>query len=202
MKHSLQDHPFGETIIVIGASTGGPAALEETFTQLPGELPGIVLVVQHMPAGFTKSLAERLDKLVHFHVKEPEHLEVIRSNTAYIAPGGCHMRIRVRNTGLVIDLSRDEPIQGHRPSVDSLLYSVAEINNARKIAVILTGMGRDGAAGIQKLKSTDPNALVVAEARDTAIIYGMPKAAVLTQSVDYELPLPQIGRTITNMLHE
>ncbi|GAB3794755.1 hypothetical protein GCM10028868_12810 [Virgibacillus kimchii] len=169
---------------------------------MPDELPGSVLVVQHMPAGFTKSLAERLDKLVPFTVKEPAHLETVHRNTVYIAPGGYHMRVRKRNEKSVIELTKDSPLRGHRPSVDVLLHSIAEIKDTNKIAVILTGMGRDGAAGIVKLKTVDPHAIVIAEAQETATIYGMPRAAVHTNCVDYELPLPRIGKVITNILRK
>lgn len=200
VKPVLPFQSFEKTVIAIGTSTGGPRALENVFTQMPKKLPGPVLVVQHMPAGFTKSLAERLNRLVDFSVKEAENLEVIHRNTAYIAPGGCHMKLRNRNRKLVIELSKDAPFGGHRPSVDVLLHSIAEMYHINKIAVILTGMGSDGADGIRQLKSNDPNTVVIAESQETAVIYGMPRAAVNTNMVDHVVPLSQVGKKLINII--
>ena len=194
--------PLDKTVIAIGTSTGGPRALEKVLSQMPNKLPAPVLIVQHMPAGFTKSLAERLNRLVDFPVKEAEDLEVIERNAAYIAPGDFHMKVKNRNRELVIELSKDAPIRGHRPSVDILLHSISEIYHINKIAIILTGMGRDGAEGIRKLKSDDPNAIVIAESEETAVIYGMPRAAVNTNCVDHELPLSQIGKALINIIRK
>jgi two-component system chemotaxis response regulator CheB len=200
IKSALTEHTLEKTLIAIGTSTGGPRALEAVLTQLPNELPAPILIVQHIPEGFTKSLAERLDSLFPFTVKEASNQEVIDSNTVYIAPGGFQMKVRKRGKKLVIDLSNESPLRGHRPSVDVLFQSIADINIRKKIAVILTGMGRDGAEGIKVLKTKDANSVVIAEAQETAIIYGMPKAAVNTNCVDHELPLSRIGKTITNII--
>jgi two-component system chemotaxis response regulator CheB len=202
IKSVSADYSFDQTIIAIGASTGGPRALEAVLTQLPNELPSPILIVQHIPGGFTKSLAERLNTLVPFTVKEASDQEVIDRNTVYISPGDRHMKVKNSNRELVIKLSKEAPLRGHRPSVDVLFQSIADINNRKKIAVVLTGMGKDGAEGIRILKANDPVSKVIAEAQETAIIYGMPKAAVNTNCVDHELPLPEIGRTITNIMLE
>jgi|SRR5690625_2616315 len=192
---------FKESIIAIAASTGGPRALEAVLTQLPDRLTAPILIVQHIPAGFTKSLAARLDSRATFTVKEAADQEVIQNNRVYIAPGGFHMKVKNRrNKELVIELSKEMPVRGHRPSADILFNSIANIHNRNKIAVVLTGMGRDGAEGIRKLKNNDPASIVIAEAEETAIIYGMPKAAVNTNCVDHELPLTKIGISMTNIM--
>lgn len=202
IKLTSQDHELDQSIIVIGTSTGGPRALQQVLGELPNQLPAPILIVQHIPSGFTKSLAQRLNSLMSFTVKEAEENEVIYDNTVYIAPGDCHMELRSSTKELVIKLTKDAPLRGHRPSVDVLLFSFAKIKHRNKIAVILTGMGKDGAEGIRKLKSNDPSSVVIAEAEETAIVYGMPKAAVNTKCVDYVLPLPQVGAAITNIMNK
>lgn len=182
-----------KTVILLGTSTGGPRALQKVLTNLPKEFNTPLLIVQHMPPGFTKSLAKRLDALCHLHVKEAEHGEVLEGKTVYIAPGAYHMRVKLKGTELVINNSKDEPINSHRPSVDALFESVSNLNNVNKIAVILTGMGNDGSDGIKKLKQRDKNCIVISEAEETAVIYGMPKAAYETGAVNQVLPLDQIG---------
>ncbi|MFA1820656.1 CheB methylesterase domain-containing protein [Virgibacillus oceani] len=197
----IKSPAFEQTIIAIGTSTGGPRALEAVLSQLPDKLPSPILIVQHIPAGFTKSLAERLNSRVPFTVKEAIDQEVIHNNTVYIAPGDFHMKVRSRrNKELVLELSKEAPLRGHRPSADILFYSIANLPNQNKVAAVLTGMGKDGAEGIIKLKNKDPNCVIIAESEETAIIYGMPKAAVNTNCVDHVLPLSQVGRIITNII--
>lgn len=181
------------TIVILGTSTGGPRALQKVLTNLPKDFKDPLLIVQHMPPGFTKSLAKRLDTLCHLHVKEAEHGELLKEKTVYIAPGDYHMRVEPRGTELVINNMKDEPINSHRPSVDALFESVSVLKNINKVAVVLTGMGSDGSDGIQKLKQTDENCIVISESEETAVIYGMPKAAYETGAVDQVLPLEQVG---------
>lgn len=190
---SLKHH---KTIIAIGTSTGGPRALQTVLSHIPKrDIPPIV-IVQHMPAKFTKSLAERLDKLAPIGVKEAIHGDILRHNMAYIAPGGYHMRIRTAGNTQAIELTEEEPRYGHRPSVDTLFESLADVNNVNKIAIVLTGMGKDGAEGCKVIKSIDPHSLIIAESEESAVINGMPQAAVDTGTTSSVVHLNEIGSLI------
>ncbi|UQD51724.1 chemotaxis response regulator protein-glutamate methylesterase [Bacillus methanolicus] len=182
-------------LICIGTSTGGPRALQHVLTQLPRELPAPVLVVQHMPSGFTKSLADRLNALSYIHVKEAEDGELLKKGTAYIAPGGYHLKVKQVGTSLVVQLDKSSPYNGHRPSVDVMFESVSKIKDYLKIAVIMTGMGSDGAEGLIHLKS---NGVVkaIAESQETSIVFGMPRAAIATRLVDEVQNVENIAETI------
>lgn len=188
-----------DKLILIGTSTGGPRALQEVITKLPADLDAPVVVVQHMPAGFTQSLANRLNSLSHVHVKEAEHHETLRKGTVYIAPGGLHMRVNEKRGELFITLDREEPVGGHRPAVNVLFSSAAKLKNYQKIAVIMTGMGSDGTNGILDLKENGET-IVISEAEESCIVYGMPKAAALTKKVDEVVHLESIALAIQNYL--
>ncbi|MBP1968081.1 two-component system chemotaxis response regulator CheB [Virgibacillus natechei] len=192
--------PFEKTIVSIGTSTGGPRALQQVLMDIPNDFLPPILIVQHMPEKFTKSLAERLDTLTNMHVKEAVHGETIKDRTAYIAPGGLHMKAKKTGNKFVIELINDALLYRHQPSVDVLFKSVANLQQVNKFAVILTGMGNDGAEGIKRLKEADENAVVIAESEETSIVYGMPNAAVKTNCVDHVLPLNQIGLSIANLV--
>ncbi|MGM9951084.1 MAG: chemotaxis response regulator protein-glutamate methylesterase, partial [Lysinibacillus sp.] len=171
-------------LVLIGTSTGGPRALQEVITKIPSDIQAPILIVQHMPAGFTKSLAARLDQLSGIKVKEAEHGDILQNGVAYIAPGGYHMKLRRVGTSFGIVLDQTEPPRsGHRPSVDVMFEDVSKHHDFDKIAVIMTGMGYDGSKGLVALKRTG-NVMAIAESADTCIVYGMPKAAVETQLVD------------------
>ncbi|WP_067729419.1 protein-glutamate methylesterase/protein-glutamine glutaminase [Oceanobacillus damuensis] len=182
-----------KTIVTIGTSTGGPRALQQVLTSLPNNFPAPIVIVQHMPKGFTKSLADRLNDLSAIEVKEAVHGEMLEKGTAYIAPGGKHMTVKKIGTSIAIHLSKEAPIKGHRPAVDILFGSVASVKQVNKIAVVLTGMGNDGSEGIVKMKDTDEKTIVIAESQETSIVYGMPKSAVKTGYVDHQLPLHEIA---------
>ncbi|MBY6036073.1 chemotaxis response regulator protein-glutamate methylesterase [Fictibacillus nanhaiensis] len=186
-------------LVLIGTSTGGPRALQEVITKLPEEIPAPVLVVQHMPPGFTQSLANRLNSLSPVQVKEAEHHEIIKKGTVYIAPGGLHMRLTEKMGQLMITLDKELPVGGHRPAVNVLFESAAKLKNYQKIAVIMTGMGSDGTDGILKLKEAGLTS-VIAEAEESCIVYGMPKAAALTKKVDEVVHLESIAEAIQNNL--
>ncbi|WP_068672379.1 chemotaxis response regulator protein-glutamate methylesterase [Oceanobacillus sp. Castelsardo] len=188
-----------KAIVAIGSSTGGPRALAKVINDLPGNYSFPILIVQHMPAGFTKSLANRLNMNNDIYVKEAEDGEQIKSKTVYIAPGNQHMRVQKRGDTLTIQLAEDSPRNGHRPSVDVLFESLAELEDIHKIAVILTGMGSDGTQGILKLKEVNENTVVIAESEETAIIYGMPKAVINSKKVNYILPINQIGEKLQDL---
>lgn len=193
-------HRYKDTIVVIGTSTGGPRALQQTLTALPKNFPAPILIVQHMPPNFTKSLADRLNTLSKIDVKEATHGEVIQKGVAYIAPGDFHMCIRKVGRAFAIELTKDPQRNGHRPAVDTLFDSLAQVKQVNKIAVVLTGMGRDGAMGVKKIKEDDKEAIAIAESKDSSIVYGMPAAAVETECVNFVVHLNKIGITINDLV--
>ena len=187
-------------IILIGTSTGGPRALQEVITKIPANVDAPILIVQHMPAGFTKSLATRLDQLSEIHVKEAELGDILQKGTAYIAPGGYHLKIRKVGSTFAVVLDQNEPPRsGHRPSVDVMFEDVSQYPEFDKVAVIMTGMGYDGSKGLIALKKTG-NVIAIAESAETCIVYGMPKAAVETQLVDEVADVDDIAQTIMKYL--
>ncbi|MFD6207222.1 chemotaxis response regulator protein-glutamate methylesterase [Peribacillus sp. NPDC060253] len=182
-------------IIVIGTSTGGPKALQTVLTELPEDIEAPILVVQHMPPGFTKSLATRLDSLCKIQVKEAEEGELIQKGIAYIAPGGFHLKVRKVGMSWAVLLDQTELRNGHRPSVDVLFESVSEIKDLAKIAVIMTGMGMDGTLGLKRLKQKGP-LKAIAESQETSIVFGMPKAAISTNLIDNIEDVEKIAKAI------
>lgn len=189
----------GDALIAIGTSTGGPRALQKVLGELPRSIPAPIVIVQHMPPGFTKSLAARLDGLSDITIKEAEQGEKLQKGTAYIAPGGEHLKIASKGDGLFAQLDRGEPVNGHRPSVDVLFASIADLGHQNTIAVIMTGMGSDGTKGLASLKGKG-RVRVIAEAEETCIVYGMPKAAVAGGYVDRSVELGEISQSILNYL--
>ena len=185
-------------IVAIGTSTGGPRALQEVLSRLPGNLPCPTLVVQHMPPGFTKSLAERLNTLCELTVKEAADNDKLVAGTVYIAPGDFHLTIRREGTGTYVKLNKDPAIGGLRPAVDPMMVSVSETYGIKTVGVILTGMGHDGAKGMQAIKRL--RGLTIAEDQSTAVVFGMPKAAIEAGVVDTVLPLPQVAEGIVQCL--
>lgn len=187
---------FPKALVAIGASTGGPRALQQIIKQLPEDICVPLLIVQHMPSGFTKSLANRLNEISKIHVKEAEHGEKIENGTAYIAPGDRHMEVVQRGSNFHIDINKAEARLGHRPSVNTLFESVAKVKDTHTIAVILTGMGKDGSAGIKQIKQVQKEAIVLVESEETAIINGMPNAAIETNEVTEVLRVEDIAQAI------
>ncbi len=182
-------------IVAIGTSTGGPRALQEVLTKLPQNIPAAILVVQHMPPGFTKSLATRLDSLSDICVKEAEEGDVLKPGCAYIAPGDFHMVINpYRSDKYKISINRESPVTGHRPSVNVMMKSVAESGHKNIIAVMMTGMGNDGSEGILKIKNAGGK--TIAQDEGTCVVYGMPKAAVKIGAIDTIVPLHNIPKEI------
>lgn len=190
--------PF-HTVVCIGISTGGPGALEKVLTRLPETFPAPILIVQHMPPKFTKALADRLNTLTQIHVKEAEHGEIVRAGHAYIAPGGQHMSVHRRLEGVAVQLTSPNSKGGHCPSVDVLFESVAQLKNYKKMAVIMTGMGSDGAKGLRSLKESGET-FAVAQSEASSIVYGMPRAAAATGEVDQILDLDDIAACLTSKL--
>lgn len=189
-----------ETFVIIGTSTGGPRALQEVLTRLPATLSVPILVVQHMPPGFTKSLAQRLDGLSEIHVKEAEDGELFQKGVAYIAPGGKHLKMRKCANGYCAHLDDIElPRKGHRPAVDVLLESAALQTNLQFITIIMTGMGYDGKEGMQQLKNARPT-ITIGESEKTSVVYGMPKAINETGLADRIEDLQDISAALLDSL--
>jgi two-component system chemotaxis response regulator CheB len=163
-------------IVALGISTGGPQALEYVLPQLPGDFAGSILVVQHMPENFTGMFAKRLDELSALRVKEAQSGDLIQAGRVLICPGSRHMRVRRLPTGDVAVLSDDARVNGHRPSADVLLRSVAESYKQQAVGVLMTGMGDDGAEGLKAVKAA--GGLTIAQSEDSCVVYGMPKAAI------------------------
>ncbi|ELK21647.1 MULTISPECIES: protein-glutamate methylesterase/protein-glutamine glutaminase [Anoxybacillus] len=182
-------------IIAIGTSTGGPRALQHVLTKFPATIDAPILIVQHMPKGFTKSLATRLDSLCNIRVKEAEDGEVIQKGTAYIAPGGNHLYVKRVGTSLAIHLDEAAPRNGHRPSVDVMFESLSALTDYEKVAVIMTGMGSDGTAGLKQLKASG-NTFVVAESAESSVVFGMPKSAIAANVVDEIVHVDDIAEAV------
>jgi two-component system chemotaxis response regulator CheB len=179
---------------VIGTSTGGPPALQTIIPGLPQDLAAAVVVVQHMPPGFTRSLAERLDARSEVPVREAREGDAIEAGTVLIAPAGSHMKVRRRGHAVRVVLDEEPRGSLHRPSVDILMASVAAVYGARSLGVILTGMGTDGVEGLRAIRAAGGRTL--AESEETCVIYGMPKAAVEAGVVDRSVPLDRMAEEI------
>ncbi len=184
-------------LIVFGASTGGTEALKQVLTQLPGGLPGIC-IVQHIPALFSKAFADRLNDLCAFEVREAVDGDEPQPGLALIAPGDYHMLVHRRADHYRVSLKQGPLVHHTRPAVDLLFTSAAECAGPHATAILLTGMGRDGALGMQRLKAA--GACTIAQNEETCVVYGMPRAAVELGVVDHVLPLDRIPGAILQVL--
>jgi len=183
-------------IVAIGTSTGGPRALTAVLSQIPASIMAPILVVQHMPPNFTKSLANRLNDICQVQVVEAEDGMKVQRGTAYIAPGGWHMElVKDAMQGYRIALSKTDPVSGHRPSVDVLFNSLAPLKELKRHAVLMTGMGSDGAKGMLALLEAGAKT-TIAEAEETCVVYGMPRSAVLMNAATMVLPQDKIPQQI------
>jgi two-component system chemotaxis response regulator CheB len=163
-------------IVAIGVSTGGPQALEYLLAQLPGDFPGTIAIVQHMPEGFTDMFARRLDELCALRVKEAQSGDVLQPGRVLICPGSRHMKVKRLPLGDIVILSDEPRENGHRPSADVLLRSVAEEFKTQAVGLLMTGMGDDGAEGLGALKKA--GGITIAQSEESCVVYGMPKAAI------------------------
>ena len=179
-----------EKLIAIGASTGGTEAIKEVLTRLPADTPGIV-ITQHMPPGFTTSFAARLNSLCQMRVKEAVHGERILPGHAYIAPGGYQFRIERSGANYIAVVEDTEPVNRHKPSVEVLFHSVANVAGRNAFGVMLTGMGGDGAKAMREMKDKGSYNLVQDEA--SCIVFGMPREAIAHGAADEVLALTQIA---------
>lgn len=188
-----------QKIIVIGASTGGTVALQDLLTRLPKNFPGIV-VVQHMPASFTKGFAQRLDEVCQVDVKEAEDGDRVQTGQVLIAPGSHHLQL-TRGGGIYrVKYGDGEAVSGHKPSVDVLFNSAAKFAGANAIGIILTGMGKDGAKGMLAMKNS--GAKTIAQDEKSCVVYGMPKAAVDIDAACFVEPLDNIGSRAISILKQ
>ena len=163
-------------VIAIGVSTGGPQALEFVLSQLPADFPGTITVVQHMPEGFTDMFARRLDEVCPLRVKEAQSGDMLQPGRVLICPGSRHMKVKRLPLGDVVVLCDEPRVNGHRPSADVLLRSVAEEFKTHAVGVLMTGMGDDGAEGLGAVKKV--GGVTIAQSEESCVVYGMPKAAI------------------------
>ncbi|OQA32992.1 MAG: Chemotaxis response regulator protein-glutamate methylesterase of group 3 operon [Betaproteobacteria bacterium ADurb.Bin341] len=183
----------GHKIIFVGASTGGTEALRVFLCAMPEDCPTI-LVVQHMPTSFTGSFARRLDSLCAARVIESQGDEHLESGTVYIAPGHSHLVIRQTGSGYQTGLLQTPPVNRHRPSVDVLFNSAANLIGAHAIGVILTGMGKDGAQGLLHMRQAGARTFGQDEA--TSVVYGMPRQAQLIGAVEVQAPIDELAKRV------
>ncbi|MDX2270300.1 MAG: chemotaxis response regulator protein-glutamate methylesterase [Bryobacter sp.] len=184
------------TIVAIASSTGGPVALAEVLPGLPANLPQPVLVAQHMPAAFTPLLAKRLAAICALQVDEARHGEPLLPGKIYLAPGDQHMKVIAAGNGMVVTLDRSDPVNGVRPSADVLFRSLAGLPRANVLALVMTGMGRDGARGAAELR--EAGATIWAQDEATSTVWGMPGTVVRAGLAEQVHPLPEITKAILN----
>jgi two-component system chemotaxis response regulator CheB len=185
-------------VVAIGISTGGPQALAEILPGIPEDFPAGIVIVQHMPEGFTDLFAKRLDSMCAIRVKEAGSGDIISPGTAFVAPGGKHLKVKKTTFGLVTVLSQSPPVSGHRPSATVLFNSVAEELGSGAIGVIMTGMGDDGVEGLARIKEN--GGVTISQDEETSVIYGMPKVAVEKGYADMVLGLYDIVPRLVNII--
>lgn len=195
---SIEGKSNFKKLIAIGTSTGGPRALQDVIPLIPQNIDAGILIVQHMPPGFTKSLADRLNSMSQIGVKEAEDGDVVKAGWAYLAPGDSHLKVTKQSGRFVIKLDNGERVTGHRPSVDAMMYSIADLNDRNVIGVIMTGMGSDGAEGLKRLKQNA--AFVIAQDEESCVVFGMPKSTIKLGVVDKVVGLSNIANEIVKAM--
>lgn len=186
-----------DSFVAIGSSTGGTEALKEILTRLPASIPPIV-IVQHIPPVFSKAFAKRLNDICSFTVKEAEHNDLVEKNHVYIAPGGKQMRLQKNGAQIKVEIVDAEPVNRHKPSVDYLFDSLVDFKLKKPVAMILTGMGGDGARGLLKLKQAGWTTL--AQNKETCVVFGMPQVAIQLGAADHVVPLDQIAEKLQQFI--
>jgi two-component system, chemotaxis family, protein-glutamate methylesterase/glutaminase len=181
-------------IVAIGVSTGGPQAMEYLLSQLPGDFPGTIAVVQHMPDGFTDMFARRLHEICPLRVKEAQSGDLLQPGRVLICPGSRHMKVKRLPLGDVVVLSDEARVNGHRPSADVLMRSVAEEFRSQAIGVLMTGMGDDGAEGLGAIKKE--GGMTIAQSEESCVVFGMPKAAIERGYAIRVIGLDVLGATL------
>lgn len=192
-----REHKLNPSLVAIGTSTGGPIALQKVLTQIPASFPCPILMVQHMPATFTPSFAERLNAQCKIHVKQAEHGEALHPGTAYLAPGGQQMLLKGRPGRFYLHIEEGDPNQTYKPCVDLTFNSIARICPAETLAIILTGMGSDGRDGCQTIKQL--GGTIWAQDQQSSTIYGMPMAVAKAGLADKILDVTDIGRQLAEL---
>lgn len=197
-----RENVFVRNVLAIGASTGGPRALEKLISAFPADIPAAILVVQHMPPGFTTSLCKRLNLKTALRVKEAQEGDRVEEGTVLVAPGNYHMEIIQRTVNgrkkEIVHLSCGPKELGSRPSVNALFRSIAPIYGSRVVSLVLTGMSCDGADGAEEIKKMGGK--IIAEAESSCVIYGMPKEIVKRNLADFVLPLDKMAEKIIKMV--
>lgn len=197
VEKTAQSPDAATRVVAIASSTGGPRALAEIIPHLPVELGAAVVIVQHMPREFTRLLAERLGAMSELWVAEAMDGKLLRENRVYVAPGGYHLTVQGTAGNASIQLDTTPPIWGVRPAADPLFFSVAETFGRAAIGVVLTGMGRDGAEGLKRIRETGGAAIV--QDRDSSIIYGMPQAALAAAGAAKVATIGEMAPLITGL---
>ena len=183
-------------VIAVGISTGGPNALQYMLSQIPGDFLSTIVVVQHMPEGFTEMFAKRLDECCPLEVHEARSGDLLLAGRVLICPGNRHMMVRRMPRGDMVVLSDGPPVNGHRPSADVLFHSVAQEFSLMSVGVLMTGMGEDGAEGLGAIKAA--GGMTVAQSEDTCVVSGMPRAAILKGYANKVIPLEGLGTFLAN----
>ncbi|MBB5172057.1 protein-glutamate methylesterase/protein-glutamine glutaminase [Texcoconibacillus texcoconensis] len=192
---SQTTRPSLKKIVAIGTSTGGPKALQKVLSSFSENIDAPIIIVQHMPKGFTASLSKRLNSVSKILVKEAEEGDILQKGVAYIAPGGYHLTVRSIGTSVAIQLDQSLPVNGHRPSVDKMFNSLTGLSTYLKIAVVLTGMGSDGKEGLHQLKRSGET-IAIAESHSSSVVYGMPRSVIEAQLSDHTLDIKDISLAI------
>ena len=194
VRKRLQAFSTTEKVIAIGASTGGTEAIRQVLEPLPANSPAI-LITQHMPAGFTRSFVQRLDGLCDVQVHEAEDGQRVLPGHVYLAPGGiAHMKLARSGANYIVKLDPSDPVNRHRPSVDVLFHSVAEVAGRNAVGIILTGMGKDGARGMLAMK--EAGAMTMAQDEASCVVFGMPREALQIGAADVAVPLSEISERL------
>lgn len=197
-KPPILNSTTAEKVVAIGASSGGPNALRRLLPRLPGDFEAGILIVQHMPENFTSVMSRWLDEICEIEVREARDGDAVTPGLALVAPGAAHMRIKRTAAGAIVELDKSGPVNGHMPSVDVLFQSVARECGAQATAVIMTGMGSDGAEGIGEIQRC--GGMTLAQDRESCAIFGMPRSAIDRGYIQRIAPLDDLAPWLINLV--